>query len=269
VSFVVQAFNAHRTDAGTISFHQLHAACGRRIRYEKHCPVHGLVDNDEIVSAYEFSPGKYVEVSNEELESMRTEKEKGLTLESFVRPEDIDPVYFDGRMYWLVPDGDDALEPFSVFLRALKNRERWGVGQFVFSGKEQVAVLRPHGDVLHLALLNYEAEMRPADEVSVDIPTISSVAKKVDLAERLIASWEVDDFDFSRFTDQYVERVQSLVEAKRKGRKIETPEPEEEAEVINLMEALEKSLGGGQGAKRGGRHRSRATSAKRRKRHAS
>ncbi len=84
VSFSVQAFNAHIQGEGAVAFHQLHADCGRRIRYEKHCPVHGAVSNDEIVTAHEYAKGKYVEVDDAELDAMRTDAEKALTLDSFI-----------------------------------------------------------------------------------------------------------------------------------------------------------------------------------------
>ncbi|MBL9095247.1 MAG: Ku protein [Planctomycetaceae bacterium] len=254
VSFSVQAFNAHIQGEGAVAFHQLHADCGRRIRYEKHCPVHGAVSNDEIVTAHEYAKGKYVEVDDAELDAMRTDAEKALTLDSFIEPEDFDPLYFDGRMYYLVPDGDAALEPFAVFRRALTNEDRYAVGQFAFSGKEQVAVVRPYGDVLHLALLNYAAEIRDAADVAVDEPTIRNVEKKVRMAEQIIRSWESDRFDFASYTDEYLERVRDLIDAKLKGRTIEAPEAEDEPDVVNLMDALKRSLEGKHGGRRSERH---------------
>src|SRR5687767_3366341 len=101
VSFSVQAINARSPEEGDIHFHQLHAPCHNRIRYEKVCPVHGEVDNDDIVLGYEYARGKYVEMDSEELDQLRTEKERSLTIDSFIDPQEIDPIYFDGRMYYL------------------------------------------------------------------------------------------------------------------------------------------------------------------------
>src|SRR3954468_3995105 len=101
VSFPVQAFNAHAHDAGNVVFHQLHASCHSRIRYEKGCPIHGAVSNDEIVSGYEYRRGQYVEVDPEELGDLRTEAEKALTIDTFIAPDEVDPIYLDGRMYYL------------------------------------------------------------------------------------------------------------------------------------------------------------------------
>jgi DNA end-binding protein Ku len=243
VTFGVQAINAQVSSKGKISFHQLHADCGRRIHYQKVCPTHGPVETDEIVSAYEYGKGKYVEVEDEELDELRTEKEKALSIDTFVEPDQIDPVYFDGRMYYLVPDGDSAYEPYAIFLSALERAERYGVGQVVFSGKEQVVLVRPYGGVLHMALLNYEAEMRAPDDVSVSLPKGSGDARKVRLAEQIIEQWTEPHFDYSDYVDRNLEKMQELIDAKIKGHEIVKPEEDEdEADVINLMDALTKSM---------------------------
>ena len=98
VVFPVEAFNAHARGQGPIAFHQLHATCHSRIHYQKVCPIHGEVSNDEIISGYEYSRGQYVEIEPEELDKLRTEKERSLTIDSFIHPADLDPIYFDGRM---------------------------------------------------------------------------------------------------------------------------------------------------------------------------
>jgi len=243
VTFGVQAVNAHVPSKGAVSFHQFHEDCGRRIHYQKVCPVHGEVTNDEIVSAYEYGKGKYVEIEDEELDALRTEKEKALTIDTFIDPQEIDPVYYDGRMYFLVPDGDSALEPYAVFLAAMKRQERYGVGQVVFSGKEQVVLVRPYGEVLHMALLNYEAEMRTAADVSVTLPKSAGEARKVKLAEQIIEQWTEGHFDFSDYVDRSLEKTEALINAKIKGHEIVKPEEdEEEPDVINLMDALKKSM---------------------------
>jgi DNA end-binding protein Ku len=243
VTFGVQAVNAHVPSKGAISFHQLHEDCGRRIHYQKVCPVHGEVENDEIVSAYEYGKGKYVEVSDEELDQLRTEKERALTIDTFIEPDQIDPVYYDGRMYFLVPDGESAFEPYAIFLAALEQEQRYGVGQVVFSGKEQVVVVRPYGEVLHMALLNYEAEMRTAEQVAPSLPKRDGEARKIKLARQIIDQWTEGQFDFSDYVDRTLEKTQALIDAKIKGHEVVKPEEdEEEPDVINLMDALKKSM---------------------------
>src|SRR5262245_26640317 len=142
VSFPVQAFNALNPEGSDIHFHQLHSVCHRRIHYQKVCPLHGEVPNDEIVSGYEYRKGKYVEVEADELDALRTRRERALAIDAFVDPQSVDPLYFDGRMYYLSPDGSAAEEPYHVLAEAMEREDRYGLGQVVFSGKEQVALVR-------------------------------------------------------------------------------------------------------------------------------
>src|SRR5688572_17016436 len=136
VSFPVQAFNALNRTESDIHFHQLHAACHRRIKYEKVCPVHGEISNDEIVSGYEYKKGKYVEIDPEELDALRTEAERALTIDAFVSEDAIDLLYFDGRMYYLVPASESAEESYQVIAQAMEREGRYGIGPIVLSGKE-------------------------------------------------------------------------------------------------------------------------------------
>src|ERR1044072_2366316 len=99
VPFPVEAYNALDRSRGDIHFHQIHAACHSRIRYKKVCPIHGEVDNDEIVSGYEYAKGHYAVIDPEELDQLRTENDKAITIEQFIKPEQLDPVYLDGRSY--------------------------------------------------------------------------------------------------------------------------------------------------------------------------
>lgn len=197
VSFQVHAVNAHHTVQGSVAFHQLHGECHRRIRYQKVCPTHGPVTQDEIVSGYEYSKGHYVEFDPDELDALRTEAERALHIDAFVEPGRIDPLYYDGRMYFLVPAGEEEREPYAILLDAMRRKEVYAVGQIVFSGKEQLVIVRPMRHVLHMALLNYFAEMRHGEDVVGDLPHISASDKKVRLATQLVDSWRDEDFDIA------------------------------------------------------------------------
>jgi DNA end-binding protein Ku len=243
VSIEVEALSARATEGGDIHFHQLHAKCHRRIHYEKVCPVHGQVPNDEIVSGYEYAKGKYVEVDAEELDALRTEREKSLVVDSFIEPSELDLIFFDGRMYYLVPATKDANESYEVFLTALEKRGRWGVGHLVMSGKDQIAAIRADNGVLQMAMLNYPSELRPASEVRV-IHRSRPASRQLRLAEQLIESWAKDTFDFEDYEDRFRNRVVELIQQKIKGKETVEPatEEEEEPEVINFMDALKKSV---------------------------
>jgi DNA end-binding protein Ku len=243
VSFPVQAVNALNRQQSDLHFHQLHATCHRRIHYQKVCPVHGEVSSDEIVSGFEHRKGKYIEVEPEELDAVRTKKERALTIDAFVDPASIDPVYFDGRMYYLVPDGPASQGPYAVIAEAMERAECWGIGQIVFSGKDQLVAVRPFEGRLHMAMLNYDEEIRTPAEVLPKPKRAAGAAKQVKLAQTLIDAWYSDDFDFTSYDDNYRERLERLIKAKKKGNEVAAPDDEEEEpEVINLMDALKQSV---------------------------
>jgi DNA end-binding protein Ku len=216
--------------------------------------VHGEVSNDEIVSGYEQRKGKYIEIDPDELDAIQTKKERSLTIDAFVDPAAIDPLYFDGRMYYLVPDGPVAEEPYAIISEAMEKAECWGVGQIVFSGKDQIVALRPVNGRLHMAMLNYDEEIRTPSEVLPKVKRPRGKSKQVQLASALISAWYSDDFDFTAYDDHYRERVQRLIKAKAKGKEVVAPEEEEEPEFINLIDALKKSVAqarsGGSGKRR-------------------
>ena len=243
VSFPVEAFNALSREGSDIHFHQLHAECHRRIHHQKVCPVHGEVTNEEIVSGFEVSKDQYIEVDPDEIDALRTESERALTIDAFVAPDTIDPLYYDGRMYYLAPANDSAKAAYNVIVTAMQREEVYAVGQVVFSGKDQVVLVRVVDQVLHMAMLNYDAEIRAPEKVVVAASKSATQTRQIKLAQTLIRDWSVDDFDFSQYTDAYRERVEELIEAKKKGHKVEAPDEEdEEPETINLMEALKRSL---------------------------
>lgn len=260
VSFEVQAINAQNKSNAEIHFHLLHAPDHERIHYAKICPKHGEVPSDEIVEGFEVAKGKYVEFEKEELDQLRSEQEKALTIDAFVSAAEIDPIYFDGRMYYLIPSGSNANEPYTLLESAMDKKERWAVGQVVFSGREQLVVVRPLEGVLVMAMLNYDAEMRKPAELKAEFTRARTTPSKLKLAEQLIGKWHDGKFDFSQYADNYREKIQAAIAAKKKGETFE-PEPEEEPEVINLMEALKRSV-----ANAGGHARARKKAAPKRAR---
>jgi len=242
VSFSIEAFNALDRKQSDIHFHQLHTKCHSRIRYQKVCPIHGVVPNDEIVSGYEKTKGKYVEVEKEELKGLRIESDHTLKIDAFVTPEDVDPLYFDGRMFYLAPAAPASQEPYSVVLEAMTHEGRYGLGRLVLSGKEQIALVRPFEKILQMAMLNFHAEIRPTKQIAVGIKKPSALARQVKLAQSLISQWTQDDFDFSTYEDSYRGKVTKLIKAKKQVREAPSPEEEEPAEGMNLMEALKRSV---------------------------
>ncbi len=262
VSFAVDAINAVQSGEGEIHFHQLHQPCHNRIKYQKTCPVHGPVESDEIVLGYEYKKGSYVEVDPEEVAALRTEREKALSIDSFIAAEELDPRYYDGRTYYLLPDGTEAQEPYRVVCAAMAKMNRYGIGQIVMSEREQLVAIRSQDDLLLMSLLHHESAFRAADDLA---PTQHKLdAKKMKLAQTLIESSTEAHFDPSRFEDRYQERLDQLIAAKIKGEEIVAPEEDAEPEVINLMDALRKSVAQTRGNKahRGNGHSTHRSVAK-------
>lgn len=270
VSFAVQAFNASAPERGEYHFHQLHDVCHSRIRYEKVCPIHGEVSLDEIVSGYEYQPGEYVEIEPEELDSLRSEGERTLTIHEFISPDELDPMFYDGRMYYVLPDGEAAGEAYAVLHAAMRRQKTDGIGQVLFSGRQQMVRLRAVDRLLMMALLHYSTELKSPDDWDQELPQAHPAKKSVDLAVQLIESFTAKDFDFSAYEDDYRQRVKELIDAKREGREVVAPEEEEMPATVNLMDALRKSLERGRRpAARARRHATRKRTAASRGRRAS
>src|SRR3954449_3698124 len=231
VSFTVQAVNAENKDQAEIHFHLLHEPDRQRIHYAKICPKHGEVPNDEIVEGFEYAKGRCVEFEKEELDLLRTEEEKALSIDAFVGSDEIDPIYFDGRMYYLLPFGANSAEPYALLEAAMEKKKRWGVGQVVFSGREQLAVVRPVDVVLTMAMLNYAAEIRKPSEIKSEFTRPRATGAKLRLAEDLISKWHEGDFDLSDYKDRYRQKVKEAIAAKKKGVELQPPEEEEEPEI--------------------------------------
>ena len=243
VSFPVEAFNALNRQESDIHFHQLHAKCHSRIHYEKVCPIHGTVSNQEIVSGYEYEKGKYIEVDPEELQYLKADNPHGISIDSFIGKDTVDPLYFDGRMYYLIPADNGAHEAYGILRTAMENEERYAIGQIVLSGKEQLALIRPVGPLLQMAMLNFDAEIRSPESFHRQIKKPTSTSRQLNLAQTLVREWSDDQFNFADYKDDYRQRVKKLIAEKSKGHKVTPPKVEDEEPVtINLMDALKKSL---------------------------
>ncbi|HTK78031.1 MAG TPA: Ku protein [Gemmataceae bacterium] len=243
IAVPVKAYGVTVSGGGKIGFHMLHKKCNSRIRYKKVCPIHGEVSNDEIVSAYEFAKGQYVTVEPEEIENLRTENEKTIGIDTFIRPEDLEPVFFSGRSYYLVPDGRVAQKPYAVFQEVLSAKQRLGIAQVVFSGRTQLAVVLPMKELLCLSLLNYSETIKKPKSFEDDLTHPDVSAEERRLAETLVETATAEDFDIDRYKDEYQTNLMRLLDAKAKGKKIVAErKKDEEPAVINLMDALRQSL---------------------------
>ena len=244
VSIPVHLFPATKSTA-KISFNQVHKPSGKRIRYEKVVPGIGPVEADEIVKGYEVSKGKYVLFEDEELEEVKLEAKKTLDLTQFVDENEIDSVYFE-RPFFVMPDeeNEDAEEAYVVLRDALKKTKKIGLGQLVIRGKSSIVAIKPNGKGIMLETLRYADEIQKADKFFSDLPKGDSNKELVALAEELIER-KAEKFDAAKFKDPYTEAVQELIDAKLEKRPPkEIEEPQQSAQVIDLMQALKRSVRG-------------------------
>lgn len=242
ISVPVKGYNAATGGSGKIGFHLLHKTCNSRIRYKKVCPIHGEVSNDEIASGYEFAKGQYAVVEKEERSELKSEDDKAIDVAAFVPPQAVEPTYFSGRSYFLVPDGKVAQKPYAVMHDAMREQNRYALAQVVFSGKPQLAVVRPLEKLLVMQLLNYESEIKKPSSFTDELEAPSVSAEERKLAETLIATATAEEFDLGKYKDEYAGKLAKLVEGKAKHAKKAPARSREEPAVINLMEALRKSL---------------------------
>jgi DNA end-binding protein Ku len=238
----VKAYSANVAGGDKIGFHLIHRKCNSRIRYKKVCPIHGEVGKDEIAAAYEYAKGQYVIVEPEELEKLHPENEKSITIDTFVRPPAIDPLYFAGRSYYLVPDGRAAHKPYAVLQDAMARDDRYGLARIILSGKQQLVAVRPAGKLLAMSLLNYDEQIKKPSSLEDAVSHVEVSAAERKLAQSLIEASTSEDFDIASYKDAYTSDLMKLIEAKAKGQKIVAPPAHEEPAVINLMDALRKSL---------------------------
>lgn len=241
VSVPVKAYTATASGSG-IALNQLHRECNSRVQYKKTCPVHGELKSDEIVSGYEFSEGQYVVIDPSEIEKLRTKRDKAIDIEAFIEPTAIDAAYYSGKNYYLVPDGPVGQKPYSLLYKALNEENRFAFAQVVFNGKEQVVILRPLKNLLVMTMLSYDAEVKKVDEFQPEAPPIDVTPEELKLAKTLTDAMAVKSFDFSAYKDKYADNLTKLIQSKVEGKEIVAPPEQEGPQIINLMEALQKSV---------------------------
>ena len=250
ISVPIKGYTATAPGRGKVHFHQLHAKCHSRIRYQKVCPIHGEVTKDEIVSGFEYAKGEYVVVDPEEIKKLLPENERAVTIESFVPIGAVDSLYYNGRTYYLVPDGAAGSRPYAVLHRVMADQGRGALGRAVIAGREHVVLVRPLGRLLAMELLSYESEIKKPQPFEEEVPEVKLSAEELKLAQTLVEATATDEVDLSRYKDEYTERLAKIIEAKAAGRKIAAPRKGREPVIINLMDALRKSLNETKGARK-------------------
>ena len=239
VNIPIKVFPA--TDAAAnLSFNQLHAECQTRIQQKRWCPkCEKEVPNTDIVKGYEFEKGRYVVVDEDDIEKVRVESTRVINLEKFTDDTAIDPIYLE-RPYYLAPDGPVAREAFAVIREGMQGKA--GIGKVALYGREYLVKVQPRERGLVMYTLRHAAEIRSMEAID-ELTEVPAKVKpeEVKLARQVMGTFE-GTVDLQEYRDDYQAGLRDIIDAKIEGREVVAPEIEAPPKVVNLMEALRKSL---------------------------
>jgi DNA end-binding protein Ku len=245
VSIAVEIYNAVESKS-EISFRQIHKPSGKRVHYEKVVQGIGKIDTSDIVKGYEVDKDTYVVIDPEDIDALKLESKKTIDLVQFVDAKEIDFRYFE-RPYFVTPADDMAAEGYVVIRDALRSTGQIGLAQIVIAGREWLVAIAPLKDGLVMEMLRYKEELREPEDFFDEIPSVKPDKEMVALAVELMKK-KSGEFQPEKFQDHYATELKRLLQDKLKGRKVVAPHEEARPKgtnVVDLMEALRKSVGGG------------------------
>ena len=239
VSCPVRVFNAV-SGSEKVSFNLLHKDTHNRIQMKPHDPELGPVERGDLVKGYQYEKDRYVVFSEEDFDKVQIESSKAIVIEKFVDAEQVDPIYFDSP-YYVAPDGAVAEETFRVVQQAMREEGKVALSRVVLSNRERLIALIPRDKGFLMMTLRSADEVRDAKDYFTDITEEKAEPEMVELAERLIEQ-KSGAFEPSEFRDRYQDAVIEMVKAKVKGHEPVLAKAPERGKVINLMDALKRSL---------------------------
>jgi DNA end-binding protein Ku len=264
VSIPVRFYTATKPE--DVHFHMLHESCGTRVNRRWLCPHHEkIVPADELIRGYETSKNKYVTFTDEEIEALETDDNRALEITEFVDLHQIDPVFYE-KAYFLGPAPGGG-KTYKLLASALKKQEKVALGRWVSANREHLVVVRTYEEGLILHTMFYADEVRDFGAIETESGHVSE--KEIKLAEMLIDELTEEKFNPLQYKDEYRERLLSRIRAKSRGKTITAEEPEEEekgGEVIDIMEALRRSLQSGRSPAKRATARKKTATASRAKR---
>jgi DNA end-binding protein Ku len=240
VTFPVRLYNAV-TETQKVRLHKYDRRTGQRIHYQNLNEEGDPVEPEDIIKGYEYEKGSFVPVEDDELEKLRIESKHTIDLVQFTPLSSIDPIYFDSP-YFIAPEGEIALEAYTVLREALRHTGMVALGQVVLANRERIAAIKACRKGLLMETLRYNYEVRNAEDYFGDIRDQDINKEQLELAEQLIKT-KTADFDPLQFKDMYQQGLQEIINAKLEHRKIDFgPVSKEPGNVVNIMDALRKSL---------------------------
>jgi DNA end-binding protein Ku len=239
ITCAVALYTAASTSERT-SFHMVNEKTGNRLKREFVDEKSGKpVDREDQVKGYETDGGRYVILEQDEIDAVIPESDKLLSIEAFIPCNDVDTVYFD-KPYYIAPTDEVAEKAFHLILEGMKAKKVAALAKAVLFRRARSLLLRPHGPGIVANTLNYDYEVRSAEEAFEDAPRPKVKKEMTELAAHIIDTMS-GEFDPSEFDDRYEAAVAELVRAKIEGREIKVPKRRKEAKVVDLMEALRQS----------------------------
>ena len=232
LDFPVKIYSA--TQSEEVHFNTLHSACGARIKHEKRCPTHGPVLEEEIVKAYEYDKGKYVTLSDKELDSLAPKSERALELLMFVEPPALDPLIFD-TPYYLMPDGPIAAATYGTLREAMRESGKYGIGKVVMRRKEYLVALWCKDQALVASTLRYDNEVKSADLFD-DLHGADKKNKEEIRKTAEVITQHTKKFRHKNFKDGYQERLLALI--KRKVEEMHAAEQVQAPAEVSPLEAV-------------------------------
>jgi len=241
VNIPVRFYTATKSE--DIGFNLLHGSCGSRVNRKWWCPHHEeMIGMDEMVRGYPIAKNRYVTFTDEEIDALESDDNRALEITEFVDLEQIDPVFFE-KAYYLGPAPGGG-KTYKLLSQAMKKQGKVAVARWVSGNREHLVVLRPYEGGLILHTMYYADEVR--DFAAIDAEDAELRDKEIALAEMLIGELSVEAFDPLAYKDEYRERLMDRIRAKSEGETIlaQPADDEKAAEVVDIMEALRRSLEG-------------------------
>ena len=224
-----------------ISFHQINKKTGNRIKYRKVDANSGdEVEASDIIKGYEVGKGEYLELDPEELEAVAIESKRIIDIDEFVPRKEIDDLYLNNP-YYIVPDGEVGAQAFAVIREAIKQEGMVAIGKVVFTSREHIIALEPRGKGMMGVTLRYPYEVRKEEDYFDEIPDEKVPKDMLELATHIVEK-KAGHFDPEKFDDSYEDALKELLKKKQSGQKIERPTEHAPAKVVNLMDALRRSV---------------------------
>jgi DNA end-binding protein Ku len=224
-----------------IRFHQINKETGHRIKYQKVDADSGdEVDAENVIKGYEVGKGEYLEIEPEELEAVAIESKRTIEIDEFVPKNEIDELYLN-TPYYIVPDGEVGQQAFAVIREAIREQDMVAIAKVVFTSREHIIALEARDKGLLGITLRYPYEIRKPEDYFDDIPDVKIPKDMLELATHIVKT-KVGHFKPERFEDEYENALKDLIRKKQSGKPIEAPERREPAKVINLMDALRRSV---------------------------